>query len=72
MGLVTLDFLTAQLELAEQLDAGREQTFEIKLIQANPDQLPAIREHLAHIHADYVSEFDRLVQRAREEAEGTL
>jgi hypothetical protein len=55
------------------LAAGRtqDQADVIKLIQANSDQLSAIREYLARVHADYVSEFDRLVQRAHEETEGT-
>ena len=56
-----------------KLAAGRTQDHAdvIKLIQANPDQIAKIREHLAQIHADYLSEFDRLVQRAHEEAEET-
>jgi len=63
--------MPALIEL--KLAAGRtqDQADVIKLIQANPNQLPAIREHLAHVHADYVSEFDRLIRRAHEEAEGT-
>jgi len=35
-----------------------------ELIRANPDQVEAIRRHLAAIHADYVKAFDALVQRA--------
>jgi hypothetical protein len=34
------------------------------LIRANPDQVDAIRRHLATVHADYVRAFDRLVERA--------
>jgi len=62
--------MPALIEL--KLAAGRtqDQADVIQLIQANSDQLPAIREHLDHVHAEYVSEFDRLVQRAHEEAEG--
>jgi hypothetical protein len=53
-----------------KLAAGRTQDHAdvVKLIQANPDQITAIRDHLTHVHADYVAEFDRLVQRAQEEA----
>jgi uncharacterized membrane protein YccC len=70
MELVTLDFLTSQLALADQLHAGRSQDLAdvIKLIQTNSEQIAAIRQHLAQVHADYAAEFDRLVQRAHEEA----
>jgi len=44
----------------------------IKLIQTNSEQIAAIRQHLAQVHADYASEFDRLVQRAHEEAGDAL
>jgi hypothetical protein len=54
-----------------KLAAGRTQDLAdvIKLIQANPEQIVEIQEHLRHVHADYVAEFDRLVQRAHEEAD---
>ena len=54
-----------------KLAAGRSQDLAdvIKLIQTNSEQIAAIRQHLAQVHADYASEFDRLVQRAHEEAE---
>lgn len=60
--------LSALIEL--KLAAGRSQDLAdvIKLIQANPDQLAAIREHLTGVHADYVAEFDRLEQQARDES----
>jgi len=60
--------LPALIEL--KLAAGRSQDLAdvIKLIQANPDKLTTIREHLVGVHADYVAEFDRLVQQARDEA----
>jgi len=62
--------LPALIEL--KLAAGRtqDQADVVKLVQANPDQIDAIRQHLAGVHADYVAEFDRVVQRAREEADG--
>jgi hypothetical protein len=52
-----------------KLAAGRSQDLAdvIKLIQANPDQLSAVREHLTEVHADYAAQFDRLVQSARDE-----
>lgn len=54
-----------------KLAAGRSQDLAdvIKLIQTNPEQIGAIRQHLAQVHADYASQFDRLVQQAHEEAE---
>ncbi len=36
----------------------------------NADQVVPIREHLARVHADYVSAFDLLVQRACEQDDG--
>jgi hypothetical protein len=62
--------LPALIEL--KIAAGRiqDQADVVKLVQANPDQIDTVREHLLGIHADYVSEFNRLVQLAHEEAEG--
>src|SRR5262249_25660485 len=36
----------------------------VELIRANPDQVDAIRQHLATIHVDYVNVFDELLGRA--------
>jgi hypothetical protein len=60
--------LPALIEL--KLAAGRTQDLAdvVKLIQANPGELSAIREHLTEVHADYAAHFDRLVQSARDEA----
>ena len=60
--------LPALVELKLAAGRAQDQADVIKLIQANPDQAAAIREHLARTHGDYVSEFDRLAKRAREEA----
>ncbi len=56
--------LPALVEL--KLAAGRigDEHDVVELIRANRDQVDAIREHLATIHADYVVAFDALVQRA--------
>lgn len=61
--------LPALIEL--KLAAGRTQDLAdvLKLIQANPGQITAIRKHLMRVHADYVSAFDHWVQRASEEAD---
>jgi hypothetical protein len=63
--------LPALIEL--KLAAGRSQDEAdvVQLIQANPDQATAVREHLARVHLDYASRFDHLTQRAREEADHT-
>jgi hypothetical protein len=55
-----------------KLAAGRtqDQADVVKLIQANPNQIDTIREHLMGVHPDYVAEFHRLEQQAREEADG--
>jgi hypothetical protein len=38
-----------------------------ELIRANLDQVATIRNHLMTVHADYVTAFDHLVERAREQ-----
>ncbi len=55
--------------LQSQLAAGRprDEADVAELIRANPNQVDAIRQHLASVHADYVSGFDWLVGRAREQ-----
>lgn len=62
--------LSGLIEL--KLAAGRtqDQADVVKLIQANPEQMDGVREHLVGVHPDYVSEFDRLMLQAREEADG--
>ena len=61
--------LPALIELKLAAGRAQDEADVVKLVQANQDQVAAIREHLAHVHAGYVSEFDRLMQRAQEEAE---
>ncbi len=41
----------------------------VELIRTNPDQVEAIRQHLATIHADYVRAFDALLARAKAQEE---
>lgn len=54
-----------------KLAAGRAQDESdvIQLIRANPDECGTIRAHLAAVHPNYVQEFDRLIDRARQESE---
>jgi hypothetical protein len=43
----------------------------VELIRANPDtdKLGLIRDHLAALHPDYVRDFDRLAERARDQGD---
>jgi hypothetical protein len=61
--------LPALVEL--KLAAGRTQDENdvAQLVRANPERTAEIRAHLAAVHADYVREFDRLAERAREQQE---
>ena len=61
--------LPALVEL--KLAAGRlgDEHDVLELIRANPNQLDAVRQHLAGVQGDYVQGFDRLVQRAREQVD---
>jgi len=67
---LTYASLPALIELNLAAGRSQDQADVVKLVQVNPGQIDAIREHLAGVHADYVAEFDRMVQRAREEADG--
>jgi hypothetical protein len=54
-----------QLKLAA--GRARDEADVVELIRANPAASDLIRRHLEHVHADYVSAFDRLLARAREQ-----
>jgi hypothetical protein len=60
--------LPALIEL--KLAAGRigDEHDVAELIRANPEQVEAIRQHLAAVHGDYLVAFDRLVERTREQS----
>ncbi len=36
-------------------------------LRSNPDQVTGLRRHLAKVHGDYITAFDRLMTRANEE-----
>lgn len=59
--------LPALIEL--KLAAGRigDEHDVVELIRANPEEIEAIRQHLATVHGDYLLAFDRLLERAREQ-----
>jgi hypothetical protein len=59
--------LRALIELKLAAGRGRDESDVIELVRANPGQVDVVRQHLGSVHADYVVEFDRLVQRAREQ-----
>jgi len=65
----TLRYITlpALIELKLAAGRGRDESDVIELVRANPEQVDRVRQHLAAVHADYVTEFDRLTKRAREE-----
>jgi hypothetical protein len=59
--------LPALVELKLAAGRARDESDIIELMRANPNQVDAVRQHLASVHNDYVVAFDRLVQRAREQ-----
>jgi hypothetical protein len=62
--------LPALIELKLAAGRVRDEGDVAELIRVNPDQVASIREHLTRVNAEYVSAFDRLVQRAREQDDG--
>jgi hypothetical protein len=54
-----------------KLGAGRarDEADIVELVRANPDQTAAIRQFLGSLHPDYVTAFDKLVERAREQTD---
>ena len=67
----TLRYLSLPCLIELKLAAGRprDEADVTELVRVNEDQVAAIRQHLAGIHADYVAAFDRLAQRAHEQYE---
>jgi hypothetical protein len=59
--------LSSLVELKLAAGRARDESDVVELIRANSDQTDAIRQHLAGVHPDYVSAFDALAQRAREQ-----
>jgi hypothetical protein len=65
----TLQYIQLPALIELKLAAGRlrDEYDVVELIRVNPDHLHTIRGHLATVHADYVTAFDRLMQRAQEQ-----
>jgi hypothetical protein len=62
--------LPSLIELKLAAGRARDESDVVELIRANLDQVAAIRHHLAPVHADYLAAFDRMLERAQEQAEG--
>lgn len=65
----TLHYVTLSSLIELKIAAGRvqDEADVVKLIQTNPEELAAIRQHLSAIHPTYVETFDYLVRRAEEQ-----
>ena len=61
--------LPSLIELKLAAGRGQDDADVIKLVAANADQVDTVRQHLSQVHASYVTAFDHLVQRARDEDE---
>lgn len=61
--------LPALMELKLAAGRARDDADVVELVRANPDQTDIIRLRLERVHADYVSQFDKLVKRARDQDE---
>ena len=61
--------LPSLIELKLASSRGQDEADVIKLVAVNPNDVDSVRQHLSQVHASYVTAFDRLVQRAREEDE---
>jgi len=61
--------LAGLVELKLAAGRARDDSDVVELVLANPDQVDAVRRHLASVHADYVVRFDALAVRAREQTE---
>jgi len=59
--------LPSLIELKLAAGRARDESDVVELVRANPDQVEAVRQHLAGVHANYVRAFDALVQRARDQ-----
>ncbi len=55
------------IELKLGAGRARDESDVVELVRANAERIDEIRQHLASVHADYVSAFDQLVEKAREQ-----
>lgn len=61
--------LPALIELKIAAGRVRDEFDVVELMRENKEQTDVIRQHLETVHPDYVAEFDRLLQRAREQVD---
>jgi len=61
--------LASLIELKLAAGRARDESDVVELLRANPDQIDSLRNHLQIVHGDYVTAFDRLRQRAKEQGE---
>jgi hypothetical protein len=59
--------LPALIELKLAAGRARDEADIIELIRVNAQEIDSIRAHLGTVHSDYVTAFDRLVERASEQ-----
>jgi hypothetical protein len=59
--------LPALIELKLAAGRSRDESDVVELLRANPERTAEIRNHLAGVHADYLREFARMAERAREQ-----
>lgn len=66
-----LRYITLPALVLLKLAAGRarDESDVVELLRANPHDVDRIRRHLQNVHGQYVSAFDRLVERAREQGD---
>ena len=64
-----LRYITLPRLMELKLAAGRivDDHDVVELIRTNPDQVDAVRRHLAGVHPDYVAAFDLLLTKARDQ-----
>ncbi len=59
--------LASLVELKLAAGRARDEADLVELVRANTDQLEAMRQHVADVHADYARTFEQLIQRAQEQ-----
>lgn len=61
--------LSALIELKLAAGRARDESDIIELVRANPDRIDEVRQHLATVHPQYSTAFDRLLDRARDQGD---
>jgi hypothetical protein len=61
--------LNGLIELKLAAGRARDESDVVELLRANPEQVNAVREHLASVNDRYVKRFDELLARAKEQTD---